>query len=671
MTTPLESLFLKEGWEIKGKGIDAYVEAFGQSFNLFTEQGPIHPFSIYAKLYRTETNPDLKYNHMKAMHDILWPNLVYHYWTEERFRAHCEGWNCISWAGGGGTAKSFVAAQIAILFQFANPKHRSVVVASTTLDGLDTRVWGYITSLLRKATLPFNYEVVGKPPKILMPSEGKKGKDTIHGMFAVSARAGDSSDTIKNWIGKHPDEALLVIIDEAPDMPVAVVDAIPNLSLSVEHFQLIAIGNSKSKIDLHGALSTPKEGWGSVNPSIKKWETTQENGCCLFFDCYDNPSLFEADPIKKAKLEKIFLTLDKIESKKKILGENSDSFWRMIRGFWRDEASDETVVNRKFIEEFDVFSSTEWSPFRPLNIAAGLDVAFSTGGDSVILQLAYVGMDIHGQIVLDYKNTELCFKIPIEINKAKAPEIQISDYTLLILDRYKIPLSVLCVDATGQGRAVGEVIRLRLVELLSDPVKQIQELGARLTFFTMQEALKSPTKIYSAGTASVKKAKESFDVVIKSQHEMWFTFRNYIQSKQIRGLSAATAQQLTSRMVILKAGRQNLESKVEYKSRMRAINPTLAHSPDEADACALTLQSAILNFGFLPGDKQELPKSKSLDEEKFDKYKLEQLVKQQIIDSINNSAAKYNGMYMKAPPSPKFSGSLESYVKHRSSPVRK
>ena len=79
-------------------------------------------------------------------------------------------------------------------------------------------------------------------------------KDTIHGMFAVAARQGEDERVISTWLGRHPDEAIMVVLDESTDMPPALVKALPNLESGVELFQCLAIGNSLSKFDLHGEI---------------------------------------------------------------------------------------------------------------------------------------------------------------------------------------------------------------------------------------------------------------------------------------------------------------------------------------------------------------------------------------------------------------------------------
>lgn len=565
---------------------------------------------------------------MKAAHDYLWPDTVWHSWTEDRFREHCKGHSYITYAGGASTTKSYDAAKIGLLFWWAYPRNRTVLIASTTLESLNSRIWGYVTALIKEmqVELPFKY-FSGAPPKILnLPDKNNKIKDTIHGMFAVAAKRGADSDSISSWIGRHPKEGILIILDEATDMPEALLTALPNLE-TVPTFQTVAVGNSLSKFDLHGAMSTPKDGWDSIDPMKHTiWETTQKKGICMFFSCYNSPAIYEKDPEIKRKLSKFLITKEKIEDKEKIYGKDSDSFWRFVLGFWRSSSTDGTVISREFISDFKVFEKAMWSGLNPLTVVAGLDPAFSTGGDSCVLRLAILGQDTEGGIVLDYRGDEFLFVIPIIAAKKDAAEIQIADQVLPILARFNCPLRHMCVDANGQGRALAEVIKLRSNQHIA------------------------PIKIYTtrAGNTQVN----SFDVVIKTHHELWFAFRDFIQHRQIKGLDNKTVAQLTTRLVKLnkKSFKQELENKQEYKVRMGAVMPSLAHSPDEADAASLALQSAILNFGFTPGQRKDIIASESFV-----------LQKVQAFRQVHGLAPGAKVVRKNSPPTATFLGVLEDW----------
>lgn len=567
---PLLTLIKAEGWEVR----NGEILAEGETFKL------THPCNIHLKLYRNSKNPDTKYRHMKAAHDYLWPHhlISWNYWDERRFRSHCEGHTYISYAGGSSTGKSFCAAKIALLYWLANPRKRAVVVASTTLESLNSRIWGYIATLLNESAIPLPVEYLrSAPPKILYSK-----KDTIHGMFAVAAKRGDDATAISSWIGRHPKEGMLLVLDEGTDMPMALLNAVPNLESGLDNFQCMVIGNSLSKFDLHGVLSTPKAGWNSIDPMRdNKWATTQKNGICLFFSCYESPRIQETDPVRKAAL-RFLIDQKEIDEKAKIYGKDSDSFWRFVLGFWRNSSGDNLVISKEFINEFNVTGKTTWSGMRERHFVAGLDPAFSTGGDSCVLRLALLGMDINGKIVLDYRGESLLFRIPISATSDQSAELQIADHVIRILNDYHVPLHHLVIDANGQGRALAEVLKLRA------------------------KALRSPWKIYSTGIG--EKRQKSFDVIIKTSYELWTSFRGYIQNGQIAGLDEISVYQLTSRMVDV-SKRNNkpvLENKQSFKARLRGIMPSLARSPDEMDAAALCLQSAIMNFNFAEGEVVQL-----------------------------------------------------------------
>lgn len=582
MDKVLLELIKRENWEIREEKV--IVE--GIEFPL------VHPVAIHLKLYRVSKNPELKYQHMLAAHDYIWPKgkETWHYWTERRFREHCSGYNYISYAGGASTSKSYDAAKIALLFWLSNPRGHAVIIASTTLHSLGARIWGYVMSMINSMSIEFPYVYMrSQPPKILFERD-----DAQHGIFAAAAKQGDDDAAIRDLIGRHPKDGMLFIADEATDMPVALLKALPNLESGQDFFQAMFIGNSLSKFDLHGSVSTPRLGWGSVNP-IKdvKWETNQKNGICLFFSCYESPAIHESDIVKKKRLGKFLITQEEIDEKEKLYGKNSDSFWRFVLGFWKSTSTDSTVVSREFIDAFRVFDRAQWLGIEPLVLVGGLDPAFSTGGDQCVLRFGMLGQTVDGDIVLDYRGESLLYRIAITARSDKSADLQVADRVLEILEQVRCPLHHVCVDANGQGRALGELIRER----------------GRL--------FKPPIKIYSTRGGNI--AVNSFDVVVKSYHELWFAFRSFIQGNQIKGLDLKTVNQLTTRLIVQneKTLKQQLESKIVYKKRMGSIMPSLAHSPDEADAAALCLQSAMLNFGFVPGQRRDIPKMNGFAHEKL------------------------------------------------------
>lgn len=559
---------------VKSKQGDYKIKVYDQLY-------PInHPASIHLKLYRTLSDPTLKCKHLKAAHNLFWPDFIktWNYWDERTCKALCEDWHYISLAGGASTGKSHRMGRFAILFYLANPTKRLVITASTTLGASTARIWGYITRFVDTMAVPYKLSIyTGNNPRILYNK-----RDPIHGMYSVAAAKGTSQKSIANWIGKHPEEALLLILDEAPDLDPILLDSIPNLDSPGIEFKCVPIGNSADQNDLHGALSTPKVGWNNIDCMKDNfWETTQHKGCCLFFNCYESPAIHEPNIIKRKALEKFLIARESIAQKKIQYGGDSVAFWRFVVGFWRSDALESAVLTSKFVSHFNVTKKTEWSGIFPLQLCAGIDPAFSTGGDNCIIRLAVLGQEITGKIVLDFMGSRLLFKIPVLASSPESAEMQIATGIIKILNSHRCPFEHCALDITGVGRALGELIRMK-GGYMGQPVRIIT-------------------------VPSGKRSNRTFDAIPLTPIDLWAEYRNFIQHDQIRGLDDQTLYQLTSRLTEWRNGKETLEGKQAYRRRIAAIDPTLAHSPDEADAGALLLQAAILRLGFAPGQVRELP----------------------------------------------------------------
>jgi hypothetical protein len=454
--------------------------------------------------------------------------------------------------------------------------------------------------------LPFQY-LGGQSPKVLYPPnkfDKTAIRDSRHAMFAIAAKSGDDDKAISSTIGRHPDDALMVVLDECTDLNTAIARAFPNLDSGEKPFQLIGIGNSNSMFDLHGALSTPLNGWPSVDPLVDcKWPTVQKKGLCMFFSCYNSPAVHEIDPVRKKKLAQFLITQGQIDEKEKLLGKDSDLFYRFVLGFWKSTSTDKTVMSKQFLDGFDIKQKAEWLGVSPLHTVAGLDPAFSTGGDKCILRLGVLGQTTDGGVVLDFRGNDLLFDIRIKAShgrSGKSAELQIAESVCDILQKYNVSLKDLAIDSNGQGRALGGTIYLEMARR----VGQMHE----------------PLKIYS--TRGGSNVVNSFGMIIKTSLDLWNDLRKYLEHNQLKGIDEIAAAQLSHRWIIQDkiSLRQRLETKTEFKKRMGAVLPSMAHSPDEADSAALCLQSAIHNYGFALGQRKDLPVIETFAHEKMLAY---------------------------------------------------
>jgi hypothetical protein len=551
-----------------------------------------HPFQVHLKGYNLSPwGSEQKLLHMIAAKDLLWPQYIdtWNHWSKRRFEAHCSNYTTIVMAGGANIGKSFDMAQIALLFYLSDTKNNACVIASTTLESLENRIWGYVTKLLNEAKLilPVTY-VAQRPPKILNRRTDRRTQlpDTIHGLFAVAAKTSENEEkTIANIIGRHPNKRLMVCLDECTDMPTAIINAKANLEKGGLKFQLWGIGNSNSKNDLHGSLATPAVGWDKVTPDVYAWETATEGGICLYFNPYDSPAIVEKNEKKKEKLSRIFVTSAGIADSERKYGKDSNAHWRFCLGFWRKGAEANILTSAEFLEEAQVRKYAEWSGARMLQMVAGLDPALQTGGDGCILRLGILGYTTEQAIVLDFRQASLMFKIEIEARSGVPSEIQVADRVIEILVRYGVRLSALAIDCTGLGRALAGLIQVRYKEL-----------------YGIDEA---PIRIHSAPARQSFQRKKDNDpnLIVSDPTELWMNIKKFIDTSQIRGLDEITIQQLVNRKVDIRNGKLIIETKKEFKARMQAAYPSLARSPDEADSAILALHAAILRYGFSPGQR--------------------------------------------------------------------
>lgn len=241
-------------------------------------------------------------------------------------------------------------------------------------------------------------------------------------------------------------------------------------------------------------------------------------------------------------------------------------------------------------------------------------------------------------MALDFRGEELVFRIEINVTHEKSGELQLAENVVKILRKYNCPVRAVCMDATGPGRALGELIRL------------------------VSGESQGPIKIISNNTSKgMAQKKNDPDVIVVTPSEMWFKFKEFVQHRQVKGLDLATVAQFTSRLLIMKNGKMSLESKPEYKHRMVAINPKLAKSPDEADSAVLALHSAIINYGFRPGQTRDSGRSQVADffEEKMRAFQNEKL--ERLPDMFNTIPVNRRPKLV-----PNFSASLEDSIRKRS-----
>lgn len=473
------------------------------------------------------------------------------------------------------THNSHDAGMIALLFWLANPKERIVLVASTSLNDLQTRIWGYIQRFYmmehnKNIVMPGKIFAANQSPKILYDKN-----DTQHGIFAVPLKPGKDSKPSSNLIGRHAKDAFLAIIDEGTDVNPGFLDAKDNWEQGVNSFQLMVIGNSNSKFDPHGLLSKPIGGWHTVNPDTDtEWETKQ--GICLYFDCYQSPAILETNPDKKKKLGKFLFTEEKIEAAKVSRGENTPGFWRFVRGFWPEDDVIQSVLSLVICDKFHVEEKSMWDGTKSLIRIAGIDPAFHSDGDDCVFRWATLGInDVTGKMTLDFGGKKNIHYIKINDRSDEPPEYQIMNACKKLCKELGIQERNVAVDTWGAGSGFGALIEKEW----SKDIMHVESSGRA-----------TDTQIASQ---SDERASDVYD---RRVTELWFSMRELVLGDQIRGLDSVSIEQFCTRTYETKGRKYSIEQKKDYKLRLGKVDNHYK-SPDEADAATFIIDLARQAYG--------------------------------------------------------------------------
>lgn len=547
------------------------IHAYGNAWPMMDD------IALELNLFRMDFRPEQgglgALRHMINAHNLIWPEYArtYHEWTHHRFKKLIEGHKVVSLAGGAGTAKSADAARYALLWWWALPEHRTVIVCSTTINALNKRIWSYVTSCCHKArgNLP-GIISNSPPPKILHARHDPK-----HGVHGAALKEGQADRTLADLIGIHPDDGLLVIVDEATDVTPAIYDAITNWDSGGVEFQMVVIGNSKSRLDPHGRLSEPLAGWNSIDPDHDtEWET--KNGICLYYDCYKSPYVLHP---QRSRLS-FLISSSKIAAEQQRLGVNDPKFWRFVRGFWPPEDLTKTVLSLTMCEKHNVREPAKWEGRWQITIA-GLDPAFTSEGDECILRFATMGPDERGILCLDFGGDDNVISIHLD-SKSKEPiSYQIvrhakRECTARGVDPYHFG-----ADTWGFGTGAGDIFETEW----SDEIHRIASIG-------------SPTNRY----VDSEMVEQAFELYDRINTEMAFAMKTFVETGQIRGLDERTIEEFCTREYGWKGRKLRLETKKEYKDRMGyGEGPT--GSPDRADAACIIIEVAQ-RLGFAPGKRE-------------------------------------------------------------------
>lgn len=468
-------------------------------------------------------------------------------------------------ADGTVTHNSHTLAGYGIISWLSKPRDTLVLMTSTTLREARKRIWGSVISLL---------SVIEGAPVNVRDSTGSANYIDANGqtfdragLSLIAAERSRTKEAIGKFIGLKQKHVIL-IADELGELSEAIVQAgLSNLSKNPK-FELKALSNPASRFDAFGIWSTPRDGWESVRVELDDTWPTKWNGKYIRLDGERSPNILAGSVVYP------FLpTLEKVEEDKSLLGEKSRAYMRMVRAVFFDSDESEGIYSESELVSSGAMGRIEFKGATTL--IAGLDPAFTNGGDRTVLSTARVGFDVSGQYCLQYE--EFIQINDDATNKAVPRTYQIVQKVKEECEKRGIKPENLAVDSTGAGSPLCDV----------------------LAGEWSNEFLRVPF----GGKASDKRVSMNSQLVGEELYcnrvsELWFVGKEFMRTRQLTGITAELAKEMANRRFELVKG-SSLRVKVESKGELKSRAGT---SPDLADSAFTCLELARQRHGLVAVD---------------------------------------------------------------------
>jgi len=503
--------------------------------------------------------------------DLLWNNpdlpeplFIKHPWAEKIIH-ECINNRYLAVGGAASSAKSHTLAGYGILKFLARPRHTLVLITSTTLREARKRIWGSIITLI---------SVIEGAPIAMRDSLGSINyvdeKGVIHnttGLSLIAAEKSRTREAVGKFIGLKQKHVIL-LGDELGELSPAITEAaISNLSTNPD-FEFKAASNPASPFDAFGDWAAPVDGWEAHTLDIEDEWDTKWGGKYIRLDGERSPNILAGSTIYP------FLPTEEGNAEKRLLlGETSRSYMRMVRAVFFGADETEGIYGDAELIQSGATKRVEFTG-TPTRIA-GIDLAFTNGGDRTVVWFASVGYDATGQYSMRYD--EVIQLNDDATNKAIPRTYQIVHQIKDACIKRGISPANVAVDASGAGGPFCDV----LAGEWSNQFLRV-DFGGKAS----DRRVSSHSKLTGV------------ELYVNRVSELWFVGKEFLRTKQLSGITMDLAKEMCSRRYDMVKGahlRVQVETKIDLKAR-------LGRSPDLADGAFVTLDLARQRHGLVAVD---------------------------------------------------------------------
>lgn len=502
--------------------------------------------------------------------------------------------NFILLMGAASMSKSYSMGVRLMLEFLRDPEFTNIKVLGPSEQHLEDNLFTHLVTLHRQSSIPLP-GVVGK---LFIGLDTRSRKGAITGLvIPLGKKAAGRIQGSKRMNRKvaHPQfgklTRLFIFLDEIANIPTGVWRDIDNVIASGQGddgLKIIGAFNPTNMHDEVGVRVAPKTGWQSFDPETDIDWVSDRGWRVVRLDAARSENVVAGKIIFSGLQTKDGFDTLILNSG----GVDSPGYWSMARGCFPPTGVPMSIIPQGLLA--DIKAEVIWYD-RPEPVGA-VDMALM-GGDSAVFAKGSFGVATGykfpaslefptGRTVTFHDSKgrgaprnmlllEALLKLP------KGDTVEMKAEVLRITRSFSIKPEFLCLDRTGNGQGVYDLVRF--------------DYGS-VWGVNYSEAA-SVTRIMVEDHAP---ANELYDRV---HTELWFALRKFIEFGYFKiALGVETEEltpQLTQRRYRMNGRKARVEKKEDYMSRANG------KSPDEADGLTLLVHAVRKGAGFVPGMSPE------------------------------------------------------------------
>lgn len=507
---------------------------------------------------------------------LMWPKRYRHRWTDLIYEQVLTN-KIVILMGPASSQKTSHLSEIVVISYCAFPKTTAVLVSTTSVDKLNSAVFGEIKMLLKDAKerypyLPGNF--VDHKNAIYTDNIKEEGsRDSRCGIMGKACFVGE------RWVGLGTfsgikQERFWFLCDELQYMAPTFLECIPNMRSNTGADGLHVLGSGNPNHDTEsqlGIVAEPPGGWSSVedNTETSVWPIHLEGGVCVNLIGPKSPNFDgpEEQPDQYPRL--IGREFERIIAHD--YGKTSPTYETQVMGRMKLSLAHSRVITRQLCRDRHAHDMARWMGVARTRIHA-TDPAYG-GGDRCVTGWGEFGPDDTGKIIFRVNPPRI---IRIDLKLKLSPEEQIASEIHRDLTELSIPPNHAFYDSFGKG-TVGFALSRKFGDNCPVPI----DAGAQPSKRPVRQGLfvDDPVK----GDRRLKRCDEHYSKFIT---EMWYSVRYIIEAEQMRELPMDVMAEGCWREYYTVAG-DKIE--VEPKDKMKERS---GKSPDLFDWLAILIEGA-------------------------------------------------------------------------------